>query len=273
MSSDVERYEGRHPQTRAEALGAEFVIEGIDSSDHIFQTIDATHAFYESELLLATHKLIRPGDFIVDAGANIGNHSLFWGGACKAKVLAIEPSLLIFGVLRNNVALNHLEASVFVRRYGLGSESGAAATPVVDRANTGQTRLVLEAGGPVVVRPLDEVPEVARHRVRLIKIDVEGMEDQVLDGARATLAEHRPAVLVECLDDARLHAVQERLAPLEYAMADCFNVSPTYLFMPSGFDYPVNYTRVDHLSEITGRLARGAVLQRNQFNALNRRLK
>lgn len=249
-----------------------YVVNGVDASDHIFQSIAQSHQFYESELLYATRRLISPGDLVVDVGANIGNHALFWAGECGAQVLAIEPAPIIFSALRANVEANNLEQRIYVRHYGLGRARGLAEFPDVDLSNTGRTRLIAGATGPLIIRPLHDLPEVAATTVRLLKVDVEGMELDVLEGARPTLERDHPAILVECLDDAAFESVRCFLANFSYSMLDCFNASPTYLFIARDWLYPADFSRTEHMGEIVGRLARASVLQRNHFNALNRRL-
>jgi hypothetical protein len=55
-----------------------------------------------------------------------------------------------------------------------------------------------DAGGEAVpVRPLDEIPEALGHPPQLVKIDVEGFESEVLEGAQSILREHRPVLYIE----------------------------------------------------------------------------
>lgn len=143
--------------------------------------------------------LAGPGDVIVDIGANIGAHTVLFariaggGGA----VLAFEPQPMLFQALNANLALNNI-FNVKTERCGLGARGQVLYLPNLDYGdvhNFGGVSLdLVDEGIPVQVRSLDScrVPKCA-----LIKIDVEGMEQQVLEGAANTIHDLRPALYVE----------------------------------------------------------------------------
>jgi hypothetical protein len=81
--------------------------------------------------------------------------------------------------------------------------------------------------------PVARLDDVLAEAPDIIKIDVEGMEPAVLEGARGVLARHRPAVYVETLDDAAFAAVAAILGPLGYRAEARFNRDPTWLFLPA----------------------------------------
>lgn len=246
------------------------VIHGANADDHIFKQIASTGAFYEEELLEGTRQLVRAGDFVVDVGANLGNHTLFWALVCGARVLALEPVKKSFAVLRQNIRANELEDRVFPRRYAAGRSRGSAVAATVESSNLGAASLNESDDGDIIVRPIDEVPEVRRNPVRLVKIDVEGMEFPVLEGMSETLASSRPAVLVECLDDPSFHRVERHLRGFNYAMVEAFNVSPTYLFLPEDWDYGEGYSAERHRQAVLARVSRLAVINRASLRHIRR---
>ncbi len=156
----------------------------------------------EIDLLL---DLIRPGDTVVDVGANLGTHTLAFARAAGAagRVIAFEPQPAMAELLRENVRQN-AAGQVVIREMALGAERARRPWPRIELAvegNFGGFGILREAvpssgGHEASVGPLDDE---ALDRVDLVKIDVEGMELDVLEGARRTIAQHRPHVYAECL--------------------------------------------------------------------------
>jgi FkbM family methyltransferase len=149
------------------------------------------HEFHD--MAFACH-LLRPNDLFVDVGANVGSYTVLAAGVAGASVLAYEPVQATAAFLMDNVRLNHLEAIVSVRTAALGPSAGTAAvTTHLDTVN-----YVIVPGKDdddrvthVEIVRLDD--ELAGRVPVLLKIDVEGFEGPVLEGAGATL--RSPALL------------------------------------------------------------------------------
>lgn len=150
-----------------------------------------------------------PTGLAVDVGANIGNHSLWLARVCGLTVHAFEP--VKFNKLRANIALNDLEAKIRPHPHALGSRPSSAHLIGKNRLETGS--------GEFKVRPLDKY---AFHDVSILKIDVEGMEEEVLLGAVRTIITSRPVVYAEAWDDAYLSRIENILAPLNYELTRKF---------------------------------------------------
>lgn len=157
--------------------------------------------FFEHEELGFLAGQLPGGLRIVDAGANTGNHTVFFATAMAAEIVQpIEPDAEAAAAIRLAVDANRL---VNVDLALLGHAVGAA--PARMRAvaspdgGLGATRLVPDPDGTVAVQPLDALVD---GRVDLLKIDVEGMEMAVLAGAARLLAQHRPALFIEVMDAA-----------------------------------------------------------------------
>jgi hypothetical protein len=94
------------------------------------------------------------------------------------------------------------------------------------------TKVVAGDGSGEIV-PLTTIDaEVERARltdVALIKIDVEGAELDVLDGARDVVAKHKPLICIEVHDARRLASVLARISKAGYWIVDCLGYSPTYV--------------------------------------------
>lgn len=164
------------------------------ATDAVQRIILLAHNFYEAHQMTAVRPFIPAGAVVVDAGANIGNHTLFFAKVCgAAEVHAFEPLHTIFAVLERNVALNGL-TNVRCHNMALGAAAGRAALASFPTQNIAASQFTLGDGSAYPVVALDSI---AFDRLQLLKIDVEGMHVPVLQGARATLARHRPRIWIE----------------------------------------------------------------------------
>ena len=137
---------------------------------------------------------------VLDIGANIGNHSLYFTIEAGArKVVSFEPVSLTFSILKRNVELNHLEDRIELHNCGLGKEDLHAIVPNYNTRNIGGTTIQPSNKGNIVIRKLDEM-ELPTD-ISLIKIDVEGMELDVVKGAMATLRAQHPFVMMESFEE------------------------------------------------------------------------
>lgn len=166
---------------------------------YIGRSIGKYGEFSEGEVSLFA-QFCRPGDIVVEVGANIGTHTLALANlvGSQGRVYAFEPQRVVFQTLCANVALNshmHVEC----RQIALSDAPGELRIPDIDYAqenNFGGVELPRFAqGAPVRVARLDD--EVDLPALRLLKADVEGMEQGVIGGARKTIAKHRPFLYVE----------------------------------------------------------------------------
>ena len=154
----------------------------------------------EAEFL---RSLIGEGDGVIEVGANIGSHTIPLARRIgrEGRLVAIEAQPAIHQYLCANIALNAL-LNVTTHACGCGAKRLTMRLPPIDygsptRQNFGG--ISLREGGegtPVEVVPLDEVVDELP-RFRLLKIDVEGMESDVIRGAARLIARYRPRLYVE----------------------------------------------------------------------------
>lgn len=154
--------------------------------------------FSEGEVALF-RQILRPGDLVVEAGANFGAHTVAMAQMVGEQgcIIAFEPQRLVFQAMVTNVALNSL-LNVMTVQAGLGAQPGALKVPVLNPAkghNFGGFNISNHNTGEEV--PVQIVDSLNLNRCRLIKVDVEGMECEVLEGARNTIARLRPVLYVE----------------------------------------------------------------------------
>lgn len=151
--------------------------------------------------LSALLPLLNPGDVVLDIGSYVGTHACSFAAAVgpTGQVWAVEPQPIVVDVLRRNAG--SAAGRVEVVHAGVGAhdaEIQVAAPDVHDRGNFGAAALGGGAGGVDPTVPVVTVDSLAIERVRLMKIDVEGMEHDVLRGAARTLTTCRPIVYAEC---------------------------------------------------------------------------
>jgi FkbM family methyltransferase len=119
------------------------------------------------------------------------------------EVHAFEPQRIVFQTLCANLALNQC-TNVFARQLAVGAQAGSIMVPPVQpslRGNFGGVSLGDFPGGEsVAVITLDSLDLPACH---FIKVDVEGMEVEVLQGAEKTIDVYRPLLYVENDREAR----------------------------------------------------------------------
>jgi FkbM family methyltransferase len=144
----------------------------------------------ETRHLLA---LINEKSVVIDVGANIGCLTLALARKAKA-VLAFEPQRLVFQMLCANLALNGI-TNVHTAPMALGAQPGVAQMNHKDQ-NCGGASLV-EHGVETEEVQVSTIDSMTLPACDLIKIDVEGFEQQVLEGARQTLRRLRPILYVE----------------------------------------------------------------------------
>ncbi len=199
-----------------------------DARDHIPRQIRENGGFYELPMLEDVCSRLPERACIVDVGANIGNHTVFFAKIIGARTIAFEPNPVALALLRDNIALNDLGDRAEVHDIALGDTQARGAVVNDSPSNLGCARVQVEAEGQVVIRRLDDI--VGERHVDLIKIDVEGMEPMVLRGAKATISRCQPRVLAEAATAEQLAAVEAELRPLGYRKRKVYNHTPTYLF-------------------------------------------
>jgi FkbM family methyltransferase len=135
----------------------------------------------------------------LDIGANCGLHTLALAGlAHRGTVFAVEPQRLAFQTLCGNLVLNGVY-NVDAARVAVGATQGMIHVPTVNPflvCNTGGMRMD-PVGDVGDVTAMDTVDNAKLPPFDFMKIDVEGMEVDVLAGAAKAMAEYKPVVYLE----------------------------------------------------------------------------
>lgn len=180
--------------------------------------------FYESELLQHIALNSSEGIFI-DVGASTGNHSLFFQFFCKSdKVYSFEPNKEHHAAFNETMNLNNIN-NVFLNKFGLSNSDSTESVTFV--LNPKGNRTSFET-----CKRLDGVLGSDTGKVSIIKIDVEGHELKVLQGAKEVLSKSNARLYIECISQSEFQNVCDFLSPLHYRPSGkVFNPTPTYEFI------------------------------------------
>jgi FkbM family methyltransferase len=184
---------------------------GINYQLDISKNVD--HFYYWGYPDISHHAIIndiQSSGVIIDVGANIGSMSLLYAKLNpSALIYAFEPHPDLFKIAQHNLSLNPFK-NIHLFNKGLGNKQGVLKLYEVNEHNPGMNRIVAdELDAPfreIEIIQLDAfIMEQQITSVDLIKIDVEGFEYAVLEGAMQTLKKHTPTLILE-LDDTNLKA-------------------------------------------------------------------
>ncbi|MEM6904587.1 MAG: FkbM family methyltransferase [Pseudomonadota bacterium] len=197
----------------------------IEGDSHVSRSLQVYGEWCELEIQLLT-QILKPGDFVVDAGANLGAHAVPFARAVgpRGRVYAFEPQPRVHAALQANAFLNGMGHLIPILA-GLGAEEGTARFPDgVDEGiqNFGGVQLgpymaperEIKRAIRVPVAPLDEI--LTLDRLRLIKADVEQMELALIQGATETIRRHQPIVFLENGKSSDTDALVEAMEALGY---------------------------------------------------------
>jgi FkbM family methyltransferase len=152
------------------------------------------HVTWNAQEYEAFCAAIRPGDTVIDAGANVGCYALLFGRwvGDTGRVYAFEPDPRAFEGLTRHLALNGLDAIVTPINAAV-SHGTCEHAPFALAASSGISRLAgSPSDAPTIAVQTTSIDDFCRQRgitPRVMKIDVEGAELDVLRGARATIAQ------------------------------------------------------------------------------------
>ena len=145
-------------------------------------------------------QIIKPGQVVIEVGSNIGAHTIPLAQLVgpRGKVYAFEPQRLMFQNLCANTAMNGL-TNIYAHQMAIGDKNGniqinelAAMTP----QNFGGYSIPHNQGDSEKVK-IATLDSFAFKKCHFIKADVEGMEVEVLQGARKLIEQHKPVLYIE----------------------------------------------------------------------------
>ena len=180
-------------------------------------------------------RYIGPGDVMYDIGANVGTFALIAARYSRAHVVAFEPGYATFAKLCENIQLNGCQSSIAPIPFPLSATTGLV-TFKYRTNDPGQSRHALRearwrfrddvaAGAhyeqPVCTMSLDSAIDQFRMPEPVhIKLDVDGAEARVLEGAARTLRSPRLRTLLAEIDNHQWDAVARRIGDAGFTLAE-----------------------------------------------------
>ena len=174
--------------------------------------VKTSSAFDTQEIAVMAELAARlpEGSTIVDMGANFGLYTLAMARASAARscvVHAFEAQRIIAYMACGTMVLNAVENAV-IHHLAIGALAGQIDIPKFDyrqvssfgsvEFGTHQTEFIGQTRAPSTEKvQCVSLDSMALNNVKLMKIDIEGMEEQALDGAKISIERDRPLCLVE----------------------------------------------------------------------------
>jgi FkbM family methyltransferase len=215
-------------------LGLNFQILSGPQDDHFLDLEHDRLTSWESETLKIWSSLSKNAQVCLDVGAYLGVYSIISSLSGAAEVYAIEPNPKSFKELQSNVLLNGLENKVKCLNFAAGDDNFRGSLlamrnrPLSSGAHLdlgSRESLVYESNfrryesiivDQVSVNPLDSIFDITDKRIDLIKIDVEGYELFVIEGAKNILRQYHPVLIIEIVTEAQKKKVDKKLELFAY---------------------------------------------------------
>ncbi len=206
-------------------FGSEWVEFNVTNKNDHIQKYWSAGNFYETgrnQLLTWCYASLPQWINILDIGANLGNHSVFFSKIMKAnKVYSFEPYTPNYRQLISNLKLNGIE-NVTTYPFAAYNTSTTKSIRQTDKNNSGMVQF--SEGGQVV--PCERIDNIIHEKIDYIKIDVESAEIEALEGCQGIIDKWQPIVSVETeypeTVDKMLHGYKR--LPLK------LNHTPTYIW-------------------------------------------
>jgi len=174
----------------------------VNEGSYFVGVLQKTQSYENVETSLVA-RLVRPGDFCIDAGCYVGFYACLMAQR-GARVLAVDANPAMYEIAKFNVALNHYEDRVQVLHAALADGEHEATFHLPSQFDDGWGSLAAAdrpGGGDVQVptRLLKTLLKEHAGRIRLLKMDIEGAELLALRGLGDRI-EDVDFLLVECID-------------------------------------------------------------------------
>ncbi len=175
------------------------VIECPNTIDRFYDVINGTKSFYELKYLEALlnnmSKLFNTSDLtFLDIGGCIGNHTVYFSKILGANVFTFEPNPISFSILERNVLQNKIQDKCTLFNNCVSHIPGKVKVLKSVDHMIGCTEWTHDNSGEIDSISLDEV---IKDPIDFIKIDVEGMEIDVLKSAHNIIELYSPVIMIE----------------------------------------------------------------------------
>ena len=179
--------------------------------------------FWESDILDYLQRNFKDQKTIIDVGANIGNHSVYFANFLNyEEILAFEPDCDNYHVLEENLIGYH---DIKLAHMAASNRTGKAKL-ALNRDNYGAHEINDEGGEEIDCITLDKMQMFFKEPVTLLKIDAEWHEPQVLEGAEEIIFKYHPLILIEDTESKYGPLLEEK----GYSLYEAWPQHGTYLW-------------------------------------------
>lgn len=191
-----------------------------NSNDYYMGTCISEYGEYCDSEVSIINQILNKGDVVLDIGANIGLMTIPFSKIVgpNGKVISYEPQPEIYRILCGNIAINNL-INVEAYNLAIGDSNNPLFLPKIDYTKLNNFGgISLQNTGETKINQI-KIDDLSFNKLNFIKIDVEMMEINVLNGAYYTIKKHRPILYVE---NDRKEKSQEILDFLLLENYDCY---------------------------------------------------
>ncbi len=213
--------------------GTRFVFEHW-KDDHVARQ-QRRAGFYERPFLESCRHLLEkrpPKQWVLDVGAHVGNHAVFFHRVCRRPVAAFEAHPDLYRCLVQNLYRPH-PGDALPLKWAVHTAVGAGdpfCSVCEHDDNTGMSRVLFDLDGLPGQR-LDALE--FRTGVALVKLDIEGMEEAALLGGSSFLSNYRPIVAIEDTHTPPNPGSWLKRLPLDYVWYSTTGATPMHTFVPA----------------------------------------
>lgn len=193
-------------------------------------TLDFQYINYAYELGIKKFINKEKFDVFIDAGACIGEYSV-WLASKGKKCFTFEPVTSSYDVIIRNVKLNGLDKNINVFNYGLGKQHEISYFKI-NPINFGASKRVnqeVEGAQKFEINAFDDIYEglqIPSDARIIFKIDVEGMEPELMLGAKAFIAKYPNLLFIveeKLSGEERIRKILDNICAFEYGVVDEYN--------------------------------------------------
>jgi FkbM family methyltransferase len=211
-----------------------FDLKSGPQDDHFVDLEHDSLVSWEDSTLRIWAELSSKGGICVDVGAYLGVFAIVASLSGAKKVIALEPNPLAFAATMENVMLNGLEDSIEVLQLAASNKFGESSLLTMPyRPLSSGAHIELTAHSSIVYNSkfrryasikrsdvklitLDSILMEERDKVSVLKIDVEGYELLVLEGASNTIESNRPKLIIEIVNERQRQLIDRRMSSFGY---------------------------------------------------------
>lgn len=197
----------------------------IHDNEDLSNAIERNKDYWEADILDYLRDNFNRQEVILDIGANIGNHSVYFARYLDYhKIFCFEPDPINYALLYKNIHAADHKDYLSIRPYNFAISNVEPCTEIhlaLNRSNWGAHE-IQKTGIAIYAYPLDYFAFI--DPVTLIKLDVEWHEPQVLESGKNLIQKDKPLILIEDADK-----TYESLLP-NYSLIKAWDHHKTYLY-------------------------------------------